>query len=89
MGIFKKKRSFEQNLAEFDEQLFMSSRKFLNKVDFVRAVHLRCPFRVEFIEPDEVLVFFIIRGTSYRLRLSVSEFEQLMSYALMLIDDVL
>lgn len=92
MGIFKQKRSFEQKLSEFDEQfiqLFLSSRSFLNKVDFVRAVHLRCPFSVEFIKPDEVLVFFIIRDTSYRLRLSVKEFEDLMSYALMHIDDVL
>lgn len=72
---------YRKDFPTFQHQALVNS--------FVHAIHCRLPYELSFLTGNVVSIVFSVGGHSYLLNMEISEFEKVMSYALMHIDDVL
>lgn len=73
-------RLYRENFSQFQKNSCING--------FVHAIHCRLPFEVSFLTSNLVSVVYSVGGHSYLLNLEIREFDEIMSYALMHIDDI-
>lgn len=72
---------YKKDFPTFEHQSLVNS--------FVCSILCRLPFEVSFPTGNVVSILFYVGGHSNLLNMEISEFEKVMSYAFMHIDDLL